>query len=190
MYFMMMMNLISYFYLFVLIFMFMLILIPSNFRVHPLIFGMVLLLYAILVSLLLNFFNQSSLYSYLMFLIVVGGFLVLFLYFNSFAINNKMHIDMSLIKMYIYKIFMMFLMLGLMVYKFNFFNMLLFLGSNLLEMNMMNLFYYKMNNLNISNLYNNMDYLVIFGMIYLFYTLVIVVKVIYYTNSKAIRQML
>nr|UZT67435.1 NADH dehydrogenase subunit 6 [Melanips sp. ZJUH 20220003] len=165
------------------------ILFPSNFKkIHPLVMGSLMLMISIFISLSLNFYNKSSLYSLLMYLIVIGGFLILFLYFNSFALNNKVTLNFDLFFWFIYKYSMLLLMFILIIYEINNFNLIMFINNNLLEMNFFNLNYYKNNIMPMINIYLKFYLLTFFGMIYLFYTLIIVVKMLYYTKPKALRQ--
>nr|QJT43387.1 NADH dehydrogenase subunit 6 [Dorysthenes granulosus] len=56
---------------------------------HPLSFGLILLLQTILISLTTSMMNYNSWFSYILFLIMVGGMLVLFIYMTSIASNEK-----------------------------------------------------------------------------------------------------
>nr|ALO76266.1 NADH deshydrogenase subunit 6 [Schizonycha sp. SCH01] len=59
------------------------------FVTHPLSLGLMLLLQTICTSLIMGFFNINYWYSYILFLIMIGGMLVLFLYMTSVASNEK-----------------------------------------------------------------------------------------------------
>nr|UAM91031.1 NADH dehydrogenase subunit 6 [Holotrichia niponensis] len=56
---------------------------------HPLSMGSILLIQTIIISLSMGFFNLNFWYSYILFLVMVGGMLVLFIYMTSIASNEK-----------------------------------------------------------------------------------------------------
>nr|YP_010560303.1 NADH dehydrogenase subunit 6 [Dryocosmus liui]UEE83323.1 NADH dehydrogenase subunit 6 [Dryocosmus liui] len=157
---------------------------------HPLVLGVIMLFFSIMISINLNIFNKSSIYSMMMFLIIIGGFLILFMYFNSFALNNKMILNNNMLIKSIYNVFLISLMTWLIIYKNNLFNMILFLNQKLFElMPIMKMNFYK-NETNINLIYMKFYYLTLFLMIYLLYTLIIIVKIIYYLNPKSMRQLI
>nr|AND96416.1 NADH deshydrogenase subunit 6 [Phalops ardea] len=56
---------------------------------HPLTLGMTLLIQTINMALCLGYFNFNYWFSYILFLIMIGGMLVLFIYMTSIASNEK-----------------------------------------------------------------------------------------------------
>nr|APX40522.1 NADH dehydrogenase subunit 6 [Phyllotreta undulata] len=81
---------------------------------HPLSFGMILLIQTMLTCLLTGIINLNFWYSYMLFLILVGGMLILFIYMTSIASNEKFKINW---------IGMVFVMMGLVswgIYLINF----------------------------------------------------------------------
>nr|YP_010049242.1 NADH dehydrogenase subunit 6 [Promethis valgipes]QPL15577.1 NADH dehydrogenase subunit 6 [Promethis valgipes] len=56
---------------------------------HPLSMGMMLMMQTIAISLITSNLNQSPWFSYILFLIMVGGMLILFMYMTSVASNEK-----------------------------------------------------------------------------------------------------
>nr|YP_010873074.1 NADH dehydrogenase subunit 6 [Batocera horsfieldi]WGV34294.1 NADH dehydrogenase subunit 6 [Batocera horsfieldi] len=56
---------------------------------HPLSFGLILLLQTITVALITGLMNYNFWYSYILFLIMIGGMLILFIYMTSIASNEK-----------------------------------------------------------------------------------------------------
>nr|YP_009500789.1 NADH dehydrogenase subunit 6 [Popillia japonica]AXA13801.1 NADH dehydrogenase subunit 6 [Popillia japonica] len=56
---------------------------------HPLSMGLILLMQTIIMALTMGFFNINFWYSYILFLIMIGGMLVLFIYMTSVASNEK-----------------------------------------------------------------------------------------------------
>nr|QIV24741.1 NADH dehydrogenase subunit 6 [Eurynassa australis] len=55
---------------------------------HPLSFGLILLLQTILIALTTGLMNYNFWFSYILFLIMVGGMLILFIYMTSVASNE------------------------------------------------------------------------------------------------------
>nr|UZT67599.1 NADH dehydrogenase subunit 6 [Saphonecrus sp. ZJUH 20220015] len=188
----MMINILkNYLFIYMIIIMMMLILLSSNFKnLHPLMLGSMMFIYSIFISLILNMFNKSNLYSMLMFLILIGGFLIMFLYFNSFAINNKMMFNMNMFYLLIMKSLILLLMILIISYKNNLFNMILFLNNKILEMkSLINMNLNMNNNNNINMLYMKFKNLLTFSLIYLLYTLIIIMKIIFFTNPKFLRKL-
>nr|UZT67565.1 NADH dehydrogenase subunit 6 [Oberthuerella sharkeyi] len=158
-------------------------------NIHPLVMGWSLLMYSILISLNMNIFNINNLYSFLMYLIMIGGFLILFLYFNSFAINNKIIIKIDWIKMFMFNTFFIVIMMTLFIYNINFFNVILFCINKLYESISFN-YSLNLSKMKMYLLYIKLFYLTLFMLFYLLYTLLIITKMIYFNNPKSLRQLI
>nr|AXS65468.1 NADH dehydrogenase subunit 6 [Cucujoidea sp. 39 KM-2017] len=144
----------------------------SLFMSHPLSFGLILLLQTINISLITGMMMFNFWYSYMLFLIMIGGMLILFMYMTNVASNEKFKFSSNLIFMSML-IFFMFLMtylyIDLMKINFNNFNILL--------MNMNKFF-----NLNISiNKYLNFSSMMIY-FILIMYLLITLIAVVNITN--------
>nr|AOY39432.1 NADH dehydrogenase subunit 6 [Disteniidae sp. BMNH 899837] len=63
---------------------------------HPLSLGTVLMLQTISVSLITGIMNFNFWFSYIVFLIMIGGMLILFLYMTSVASNEKFKLSMTM----------------------------------------------------------------------------------------------
>nr|AND96523.1 NADH deshydrogenase subunit 6 [Onthophagus alcyon] len=63
---------------------------------HPLSMGVILLIQTINLSLYMGYLNLNYWYSYILFLIMIGGMLVLFIYMTSVASNEKFHPSIKL----------------------------------------------------------------------------------------------
>nr|YP_009692277.1 NADH dehydrogenase subunit 6 [Anthonomus rectirostris]QEH58482.1 NADH dehydrogenase subunit 6 [Anthonomus rectirostris] len=137
---------------------------------HPLSLGCVLLAQTILASLFSSIFYFNYWFSYIIFLAMVGGMLVMFIYMTSLASNEKFLMP---------KFMLIFSMLMLMILSMN----LIFMDgfySFLMSSFMMN-YSQTMNFNNLTlNKYFNYPYMhmMIFLMFYLFITLIAVVKII------------
>nr|YP_010471435.1 NADH dehydrogenase subunit 6 [Tyraphus nitidus]UVG40774.1 NADH dehydrogenase subunit 6 [Tyraphus nitidus] len=129
---------------------------------HPLSMGLMLMIQTIMVALLTNMMSNQSWFSYILFLVFVGGMLILFIYMTSIASNEKFLL-MNKQKFML----MIFLSMYLVYYMKMNNNMNWFLLFNKNNFSFMNKFF------------NFPNYIVIIMMIiYLFITLIAVVKII------------
>nr|QEL51254.1 NADH dehydrogenase subunit 6 [Carabus arvensis] len=142
---------------------------------HPMSMGLILLIQTILISLMSGIFSYTYWFSYILFLVMIGGMLVLFIYMTSLASNEmfKFSTKLSLIMLtFMSMLTMMYLIMDYMMLN------PIFKNSNLMEFfnNMMFLNNENMYTLNkIYNKPNNMITLMLVN--YLFLTLIAVVKI-------------
>nr|YP_009995334.1 NADH dehydrogenase subunit 6 [Ochthebius capicola]QNP09737.1 NADH dehydrogenase subunit 6 [Ochthebius capicola] len=136
------------------------------FMMHPLSMGINLLLQTIVISLITGFLNFNYWFSYILFLIMVGGMLVLFIYMTSIASNEKFKFNNKLMMM-------------MMVISFIFICIMFFMDKYMIINNNFNYFitmnynYYSLN-----KFFNSPSNSIMFLMIiYLFITLIAVVKI-------------
>nr|QIV24767.1 NADH dehydrogenase subunit 6 [Pseudoplites inexpectatus] len=135
---------------------------------HPLSFGLILLLQTLCITLITGMMNFNFWFSYILFLIMVGGMLILFIYMTSVASNEKFKFSPKLFSF----ISMMMLVLA----------PILFLDKTIT--NLFNISYEMLkqdnvysNNLSLSKFFNmpmNLNLMVI--IVYLLITLIVVVK--------------
>nr|AXZ71078.1 NADH dehydrogenase subunit 6 [Pipunculus sp. XL-2018] len=64
---------------------------------HPLAMGLTLMIQTIMVCMLTGFMTKTFWFSYILFLIFVGGMLVLFIYISSLASNEMFSMEMKLV---------------------------------------------------------------------------------------------
>nr|YP_010713102.1 NADH dehydrogenase subunit 6 [Meromyza saltatrix]WDA93968.1 NADH dehydrogenase subunit 6 [Meromyza saltatrix] len=141
---------------------------------HPLAMGLILLIQTIIICLLTGLITKSFWFSYVLFLIFLGGMLVLFIYVTSLASNEMFSFS---IKMIMYSLFLimstfmfMYLMNDYIYMNINIFNN----EMDLLYKNMFN----KENSLNLNKLYNYpTNMITILLMNYLLITLIAIVKI-------------
>nr|QWB85752.1 NADH dehydrogenase subunit 6 [Acanthocinus griseus] len=140
---------------------------------HPLSLGLILLIQTILISLMTGMLNYNFWFSYILFLIMIGGMLILFIYMTSVASNEKFNFSSSLSLMLFLSMTLMLIMLFMDSYYINF---------------PLNTHEYKNFMYNYNYLYSmtklfNLPLLMIYFMIinYLLITLIMVVKI---TNLK------
>nr|WKU83906.1 NADH dehydrogenase subunit 6 [Criorhina coquilletti] len=141
---------------------------------HPLSMGMLLLIQTVLISCLTGLMTKSFWFSYILFLIFIGGMLVLFIYVTSLASNEMFSFSMKMTMISI----MSFMLLMLMIF---------FMDKTILSFNSMNNemisitninSYIQENSLSLNKLYNyptNMITLLLIN--YLLITLIATVKI-------------
>nr|WRM53948.1 NADH dehydrogenase subunit 6 [Flavicorniculum planiforceps] len=140
---------------------------------HPLAMGLTLLIQTTLMCMSTGLLTKSFWFSYIMFLIFMGGLLVLFIYVTSLASNEMFSFSIKLML----TLMMTFILLTLLMF---FMNKMWFLQNNNNEMQLMNKFnYYIMeNSLSLNKLYNYpINIMTIMLMNYLLITLIAVVKI-------------
>nr|UKE80234.1 NADH dehydrogenase subunit 6 [Zonitis tarasca borealis] len=62
---------------------------------HPLSLGLILLIQTTIISLISGMFSYNFWFSYILFLIMIGGMLILFIYMTSIASNEKFSFNMK-----------------------------------------------------------------------------------------------
>nr|WKU83829.1 NADH dehydrogenase subunit 6 [Brachypalpus oarus] len=141
---------------------------------HPLSMGMILLIQTVMICGILGLMTKTFWFSYILFLIFVGGMLVLFIYVTSLASNELFSISIK-------NLFTIFISLSLfMMIIFFMDKMILMFNSMNIEMNsIMNInSYIKENSLNLNKLYNYPTNMITILLInYLLITLIAVVKI-------------
>nr|YP_009373277.1 NADH dehydrogenase subunit 6 [Graphium leechi]AOW43556.1 NADH dehydrogenase subunit 6 [Graphium leechi] len=143
---------------------------------HPLSMGLLILIQTMLICLLSGMLIYSYWFSYILFLVFLGGLLVLFIYVSSIA-SNELFQSNFFMKL-LFSIMMMMIIFISIIFMYNM-NWLNFFFNYEMK-NMMNffLFFNNENKINLSKLYNNQTYLMMMMLIvYLFITLISVVKI-------------
>nr|YP_009529040.1 NADH dehydrogenase subunit 6 [Appias remedios]YP_010852831.1 NADH dehydrogenase subunit 6 [Appias lalage]AXU98834.1 NADH dehydrogenase subunit 6 [Appias remedios]WGL40250.1 NADH dehydrogenase subunit 6 [Appias lalage] len=144
------------------------------FITHPLAMGLLILCQTLILSLMLGIFINTYWFSYILFLIFLGGLLVLFIYVSSIASNELMNFSLKF-KFILMLYFLLFLLTYFLIYNF-------YLKNSLLNNEMINFNQYFMffneNKISLTKLYNNQTFLLIIMLIiYLFITLIAVIKI-------------
>nr|QGT33435.1 NADH dehydrogenase subunit 6 [Ptecticus aurifer] len=141
---------------------------------HPLAMGLMLLVQSFLICLITGMIFNSFWYSYILFLVFLGGMLILFIYVTSLASNEMFSFStkmffLSMTSIFLIILFMLFIDKTLISNIFSSDNMFNFMNLNNLLPN---------NSLSLMNLYNFPTNLVtIMLMNYLLLTLIVVVKI-------------
>nr|WKU84187.1 NADH dehydrogenase subunit 6 [Stipomorpha sp.] len=140
---------------------------------HPLTLGLILLIQTILIVSITGMMSKTFWFSYILFLIFIGGMLILFIYMTSIASNEMFSISkkpMIYLLLFMLTMMMMYMLMNKM--------MMFYMNNN--EINsLINLnSYMKENNLNLMKLYNYpINMLTILMINYLLITMIISVKI-------------
>nr|AZL93241.1 NADH dehydrogenase subunit 6 [Exallonyx sp. ZJUH_2016014] len=167
-------------------FMNILILLPINKKYYsPILMTTLLLMFTFVSILNISILSSSYMYSFLMFLMFIGGILILFLYFNSFIMNSKNFLIKkfllySSMKMYLLTLLNLLILSNWMIYFISMNNFIeistMYINMKLNSMILMNDSTIKYMYLYPYNMYT------IFIIIYLFFTLVTVMKICFFKN--------
>nr|QNE85847.1 NADH dehydrogenase subunit 6 [Platypalpus cursitans] len=158
-------------FLYTTIMMFSLIFMQMN---HPLSMGLMLLMQTMLICLLTGLMTKTFWFSYILFLIFLGGMLVLFIYVTSLASNEMFSFSMNLLIIYL----ITFMLSMISTYFLDKNNLISFINNNEMS-SLTNLESLTMeNSLTLNKLYNfPTNFITILLIIYLFITLIAIVKI-------------
>nr|YP_009446024.1 NADH dehydrogenase subunit 6 [Eupeodes corollae]ANW72033.1 NADH dehydrogenase subunit 6 [Eupeodes corollae]UEK75555.1 NADH dehydrogenase subunit 6 [Eupeodes luniger] len=141
---------------------------------HPLSMGMMLLVQTVMICCISGLMTKSFWFSYILFLIFIGGMLVLFIYVTSLASNEMFTFSVKMFMLMIFSLFIMMMMIIFMDKMILMFNSLNNEMSSISSMNN----YILENTLNLNKLYNyptNMINILLIN--YLLITLIATVKI-------------
>nr|YP_010894843.1 NADH dehydrogenase subunit 6 [Amiota nagatai]WJW73356.1 NADH dehydrogenase subunit 6 [Amiota nagatai] len=142
--------------------------------IHPLSMGLMLLIQTLLICLLTGLMTKNFWYSYILFLIFMGGLLVLFIYVTSLASNEMFNLSLKLTLLSMIILFILLLM-SLIIDKPTF---MFFLNNNEMETINNDYSYFLENSLSLNKLYNYpTNFITILLMNYLLITLIVIVKI-------------
>nr|CDL72665.1 NADH dehydrogenase subunit 6 [Cherax sp. HG-2014a] len=144
---------------------------------HPLSMGLTLLMQTILICILSGLFSTSFWFSYILFLIFLGGMLILFIYVSSLASNEafKIHLKSSLLIILSLPLSFILIFLDPLFFPSKFFNSSLFLTLE----NKTNLII-----LSTSPIYSSPSFpLTTLVILYLLLTLIVIVSIINISSS-------
>nr|DAD54750.1 TPA_asm: NADH dehydrogenase subunit 6 [Pyrgus malvae] len=143
---------------------------------HPLSMGLLILIQTLLTCLISGMIINTYWFSYILFLTFLGGLLVLFIYVSSIASNELFNITMNNKLLILFNLIIISLMSIFLMYNLNWMN--LFINYELNNFFNYFIFFNNENNINLTKLYNKQTYfLMMMMMIYLFITLIAVVKI-------------
>nr|YP_009441783.1 NADH dehydrogenase subunit 6 [Tetratoma fungorum]AOY39328.1 NADH dehydrogenase subunit 6 [Tetratoma fungorum]ARH54699.1 NADH dehydrogenase subunit 6 [Tetratoma fungorum] len=140
---------------------------------HPLSLGVILLIQTLLISLMTGNFCWNFWFSYIIFLILIGGMLILFIYMTSIASNEKFSLNFKILIIPMISIILM------LILNFNF-------KMNIDSLNNLSLSF----NLNFNIIQSMIKYInfpmnmiMMFMIMYLFITLIATVKITNLNNG-------
>nr|QNV11666.1 NADH dehydrogenase subunit 6 [Morellia hortorum] len=140
---------------------------------HPLAMGLTLLIQTIMVSMLSGLMTKSFWFSYILFLVMLGGMLVLFIYVTSLASNEMFSFSIKLM----ISTLIMFMLSMILLYFIDKNLLLQYMNTEIQPINNLNSFISE-NSLSLNKLYNYpTNLLTILLMNYLLITLIAVVKI-------------
>nr|UGS80292.1 NADH dehydrogenase subunit 6 [Prolachesilla sp. GRAspLA] len=138
---------------------------------NPLSMGLILILQTISLSLMMELMQKSFWFLYILILIFIGGMLIMFIYMTSIFPNEKFFFNQK----YLFMMIMMISIIMIFMYMNNFFHMNFPIMelSNFLQMKKNSSLLYT---IKIFNSTTNM--ILIFLVLYLFYCMIIIIKII------------
>lgn len=137
---------------------------------HPLTFGIIILIQTILIRLFTGSLTFNFWFSYILFLIIIGGILILFIYITRIASNEKFKFSYPVLFIIFRLILTIIILIFINDYYFN--------DLNLNIINLINQNQIRFTQLSLTKFTNWPNYLIIYTIIlYLLITLIIVVKV-------------
>nr|YP_009528518.1 NADH dehydrogenase subunit 6 [Athyma kanwa]AYN60623.1 NADH dehydrogenase subunit 6 [Athyma kanwa] len=142
---------------------------------HPLAMGLLILIQTLLICLISGMLINTYWFSYILFLVFLGGLLVLFIYVSSVASNElfKIHLINKFLFIYIF-----FIMIFSIYFKNNLTWMNFSINDEMINLFNSNLFFNNEYNFSLSKLYNKQNYfMMLMLIIYLFITLIAIVKI-------------
>nr|AMN09052.1 NADH dehydrogenase subunit 6 [Rhipidia chenwenyoungi] len=141
---------------------------------HPLAIGLTLITQTFFTCLMTGFMSKTFWFSYMLFIIFIGGMLVLFIYVTSLASNEMFTFSMKLLFL---NSFIFFISLFCVFFIDSMLFSSIFMNIDMINNNnMMN--FIEENCLNLNKLYNFPNNIITLMMInYLFLTLIIIVKI-------------
>nr|QNV11622.1 NADH dehydrogenase subunit 6 [Isoperla grammatica] len=141
---------------------------------HPLAMGLMLLIQTLCICLLTGFMTQSFWFSYILFLVFLGGLLVLFIYVTSLASNEMFTLSASTLFTTI-SLFMICALLIVVIDPLPY--LISCLNTDMMDLSVINC-YYEEASLSLTKLYNQPTGLITLMLVlYLFLTLIAVVKI-------------
>lgn len=141
---------------------------------HPMTIIWLLVSYRILICLTLSIWKNNYLYSFIIFLIIIRGLLIIFIYFSRLVSNEKFFINYKIITFKSFIITIIIFLIFILNKKTLFFNHLFYKFNEINTINMINIYNLK----NISNIYNfPYNNLTIISILFLLISLILIIKI-------------
>lgn len=172
-------NFLIFFPLFFNSIIFLIIILPSkSYKFHPINFIIILIILTFFISCFINFLFKSWI-SYFLFLTIIGGIIIIFLYIirlinNNILSFNFINLIFFFIKLIIFSFFFLLIINCLTNLSLTWNNFEFWKISNFLE---------KKNELNLRNLYFNKKSSILFLINYLFFSIICIINICYKFKS-------
>nr|YP_010596819.1 NADH dehydrogenase subunit 6 [Stenocephus fraxini]WAK85078.1 NADH dehydrogenase subunit 6 [Stenocephus fraxini] len=147
--------------------------------IHPVTLMLLLILFSLLVSMKIKFIYSNFWFSYMLFLAMIGGVLIMFLYLTSTASNEKIKINLSYLILILFTMFCMLIMFMSITLYYDLYSMSLTMNNNI---NMNQNFFLTTNNWSNMmsykslNMFNDTYKMSLMIMMYLLFTLYTLMK--------------
>nr|YP_009512898.1 NADH dehydrogenase subunit 6 [Zele chlorophthalmus]AXK15290.1 NADH dehydrogenase subunit 6 [Zele chlorophthalmus] len=151
-------------------------------KFHPMSMMMLLMSFSLILVLKLNYLNSTYWYSYILFLLMIGGVMILFLYLTSISNNELFIVNLKYYSNFFLKIWVMFFLIYILKLNLSYFN-----DNSLMLDNYPIHSIYKIEFTFLKNLFMNF-YITIYMLFYLFIMMVSTV-LICSKNCIPLRQM-
>lgn len=126
-----------------------------------------------LLSISIGLINKTFWFSYVLFIIFIGGILIIFIYITTLSSNEKFLISIKFINLFI--LIIIIIIIYFLIFDLNYINFILNYEINLFKN--LNIFLNE-DSLNLNKLYSYpTNFSTIFIIIYLFLTLIVIVKI-------------
>nr|AFQ62354.1 NADH dehydrogenase subunit 6 [Peltodytes quadratus] len=151
---------------------------------HPLSMGLILMIQTFLISFISGTMSPSFWFSYMIFLIMIGGMLILFMYMTSMASNEMFKFSNK--NLMFFFMFIMIMLISFFLIKFLLINNM---SKNINNNDFYSMFFMKNEiTLSTNKIYNSPNMMITIMLInYLFFTLIVINKIINY-NEGPLRQ--
>nr|AIW06073.1 NADH dehydrogenase subunit 6 [Polyrhachis dives] len=129
-----------------------------NLKNHPTVIMIILLIYSLLTCLNMSLWKSNYIFSIILFLMMISGLLIIFLYFSSLISNEQFNFKLSLLNLsfMILNSFLFFFYFNFSInsYKYNFSEINPILKINLSKFySILNIFEYPLNNMTILSMF-------------------------------------
>lgn len=155
-------------------------------KVSPIIIGVVIFRRVIITVMFISLLRRVRVYSIIFYIVIIGGLLILFLYFNRFAVGGVSSFRylelLGVLNKFVY-----FCLFRVLTFKIEYLQM--FVRENNLIKEIKN-FIIERRLDSFKLVYVKFDLIVIFLLLYLLYILIIIVKILFLFKPKSIRQII
>nr|WAJ48518.1 NADH dehydrogenase subunit 6 [Pleroneura sp. 1 GYN-2021b] len=143
---------------------------------HPLSMGFIMLIQTILICTMTGMMTQTFWFSYIFFLVMLGGMLVIYIYISALA-SNEIFL-MSMKNIIIMSIIFMVLILLMLFYNNYYLTIFTSMNKEVMKMTNPEMIYNLESSFMLNKIYNQpTNYITLMMVIYLFITLIAVVKI-------------